>query len=139
VSVRLPEEAPSFGPVVGRVAEVVDLSDGRVVATLPTGSSNSWSGVSANGDLVVIFEWDDELNICDTASWEPMTSFVPGANRGIAISPDGSKLLTAQADGYVRIWDTHAAMNSFEFRWPELPTATGSTRPISSSVPPPAS
>lgn len=90
----------------GQVAKVVDLAGGGVVATLPTGRTDSWSGVSAAGDLAFIYEWDQYLTLYDTTSWEAITSFVPGASRGVAFSPDGSKILTAQNDGYVRIWDT---------------------------------
>ena len=107
----------------GQVARVVDLSDGRVVATLPTGSSNSWSDVSASGDLVAIFEWNPgELTVYDTGTWQPITSFAPGHSRGISFSPDGSKILTAQNDGYVRIWDTHAGNELFRI---PLPGASG--------------
>jgi WD40 repeat protein len=102
----------------GEVAKVVDLSDGRVLATLPTGNSDSWSGVSTAGDLAAIYEWDNELTIYDTASWEAITSFVPGPSRGIAFSPDGSKILTAQSDGYVRIWDTRAGSELFRIPLP---------------------
>jgi WD40 repeat protein len=102
----------------GRVANVVDLSDGRVVATLARGSADSWSGVTANGDLVVIYEWDKVLTVYDAASWKPITSFVPGPSRGLAFSPDGSKLMTAQSDGYVRIWDTRAGTELFRIPLP---------------------
>jgi WD40 repeat protein len=102
----------------GQVAKVVDLSDGRVVATLPTGNADSWSGVTANGDLAVIYEWDQELTVYDTGSWEAVTSFVPGPSRGVAFSPDGSKLLTAQTDGYVRVWDTRAGTELFRIPLP---------------------
>ncbi len=103
----------------GQVARVVDLSDGRVVATLPTGSSNAWSDVSTSGDLVAIFEWNPaELTVYDTGTWQPITSFAPGSSRGISFSPDGSKILTAQNDGYVRIWDTHAGNELFRIPLP---------------------
>ncbi len=102
----------------GQVAKVVDLSDGRVVATLSTGNTDSWSGVTANGDLAVIDEWDKEVTVYDTASWEEVASFVPGPSRGIAFSPDGSKILTAQTDGYVRIWDTRAGTELFRIPLP---------------------
>jgi WD40 repeat protein len=107
----------------GQVAKVVDLSDGRVMATLPTGSPNSWSDVSASGDLVAIFEWNPgELTVYDTGTWQPVTSFAPGQSRGISFSPDASKLLTAQTDGYVRIWDTRAGTELFRI---PLPGASG--------------
>lgn len=102
----------------GQVAKVVDLSDGRVVATLSAGSSDSWSFVTAGGDLAVIYEWSKELTVYDTASWEAVTSFVPGMSRGVASSPDGSKLLTAQIDGYVRIWDSRAGTELFRIPLP---------------------
>ena len=87
----------------GQVAKVVDLSDGRVVATLATGSSKSWADVSATGELAAIFEWNPgELTVYDTGTWQPITSFAPGHSRGMSFSPDGSKILTAQQDGYVR-------------------------------------
>ncbi len=67
----------------GQVAKVVDLSDGRVVATLPTGSSKSWANVSATGELAAIFEWNPgELTVYDTGTWQPITSFAPGHSRG---------------------------------------------------------
>lgn len=106
----------------GQAAKVVDLSDGRVVATLPTGSTNSWSDVSASGELVAIFEWHRDLTVYDTGTWQPITSFGPGQSRGISFSPDGSKILTAQNDGYVRIWDTHAGSELFRI---PLPGASG--------------
>ncbi|MEX2624741.1 MAG: TIR domain-containing protein [Acidimicrobiia bacterium] len=107
----------------GQVAKVVDLSDGRVMATLPTGSPNSWSDVSARGDLVAIFEWNPgELTVYDTGTWQPITSFTPGQSRGISFSPDGSKILTAQTDGYVAIWDTQAGTELFRI---PLPGASG--------------
>ncbi len=102
----------------GQVAKVVDVSDGRVVATLPTGSSNFWSDVSASGDLVAILEWNRELTVYDTGTWQPIRSLVPGPSRGISFSPDGSKILTAQTDGYVRIWDTHAGTELFRIPLP---------------------
>ncbi|HUG08619.1 MAG TPA: WD40 repeat domain-containing protein, partial [Acidimicrobiia bacterium] len=99
----------------GQVAKVVDLSDGRVVATLQFRfSSFFWSDVSSNGELVALFSWDSgELTVYDTGTWQPITSFFPGGNRGISFSPDGSKILIAQNDGYVRIWDTHAGTEAF--------------------------
>jgi WD40 repeat protein len=107
----------------GQVARVVDLSDGRVVATLATGSPNVWSDVSASGELVAIFEWNPgELTVYDTGTWQPTTSFAPGHSRGISFSPDGSKILTAQTDGYVRIWDTRAGSELFRI---PLPGASG--------------
>ena len=107
----------------GLAAKVVDLSDGRVVATLPTGSSNSWSDVSATGELAAIFEWNPgELTVYETGNWQPITSFAPGHSRGISFSPDGSKILTAQQDGYVRIWDTHSGNELFRI---PLPGASG--------------
>jgi hypothetical protein len=102
----------------GQVAKVVDLSDGRVVANLATGNADSWSGVTVSGDMAVIYEWDKELTVYDTASWEVVTSFTPGPSRGVAFSPDGSKLLTAQTDGYVRIWDTRAGTELFRIPLP---------------------
>jgi WD40 repeat protein len=102
----------------GQVAKVVDPSDGRVVASLSTGNADSWSGVTADGDLAVIYEWDKELTVYDTASWEAVTSFVPGPSRGVAFSPDGSKIMTAQTDGYVRIWDTRAGTELFRIPLP---------------------
>jgi WD40 repeat protein len=94
----------------GQAARVVDVSDGQVVATVQFPfSSEFWSDVSADGELVALFNWDSgELTVYDTGTWQPITSFVPGANRAISLSPDGSKLLIAQNDGYVRIWQTHA-------------------------------
>jgi WD40 repeat protein len=99
----------------GQVAKVVDLADGRVVATLQFRfSSFFWSDVSSNGELVALFSWDSgELTVYDTGTWQPITSFFPGSNRGISFSPDGSKILIAQNDGYVRIWDTHAGTELF--------------------------
>ena len=102
----------------GQVAKVVDVSNGRVMASLSTGNTDSWSGVTASGDLAVIYEWDKELTVYDTASWKPITSFVPGPSRGVAFSPDGSKLLTAQTDGYVRIWDTRTGTELFRIPLP---------------------
>ena len=103
----------------GQVAKVVDISDGRVVATLPTGSSNSVSDVSASGELVIIFEQGSgELTVYDTGTWQPITSFFPSPSRGISLFPDGSKLLTAQTDGYVRIWDTRAGTELFRIPLP---------------------
>jgi WD40 repeat protein len=103
----------------GQVAKVVDLSDGRVVATLPTYSSNSVSDVSASGELVIISERGFEpLTVYDTGTWQPITSFFPGPFRGISLSPDGSKILTAQTDGYVRIWDTRAGTELFRIPLP---------------------
>ncbi|HVR33737.1 MAG TPA: WD40 repeat domain-containing protein, partial [Acidimicrobiia bacterium] len=99
----------------GQAARVVDVSDGRVVATLQFSlRSEFWSDVSAYGDLVALFSWDSgELTVYYTGTWQPITSFVPGANRGISLSPDGSKLLIAQNDGYVRIWETGAGTELF--------------------------
>jgi WD40 repeat protein len=107
----------------GQAARVVDLSDGQVMATLPTGSPNFWSDISASGDLVAIFEWNPrELTVYDTGTWQLIASFAPGQSRGISFSPDGSKILTAQTDGYVRIWDTHAGNELFRI---PLPGASG--------------
>jgi WD40 repeat protein len=96
----------------GQAAKVVDVSNGRVLATLPFPfSSNFWSDVSASGELVALYNWDSgELTVYDTGTWQPITSFFPGGNRGISLSPDGSKLLIAQNDGYVRIWETRAGI-----------------------------
>ena len=102
----------------GQVAKVVAISDGRVVANLATGNGDSWSGVTRSGDLAVIYEWDQELTVYDTDSWEAIGSFVPGPSRGVAFSPDGSKLLTAQTDGYVRIWNTRAGTELFRIPLP---------------------
>jgi WD40 repeat protein len=68
--------------------------------------------------MAVIYEWDKELTVYDTASWEVVTSLTPGPSRGVAFSPDGSKLLTAQTDGYVRIWDTRAGTELFRIPLP---------------------
>jgi WD40 repeat protein len=94
----------------GQDAKVVDVSSGWVVATLPFPiRSNFWSDVSASGELVALFNWDSgELTVYDTGTWLPITAIIPGGNRGIALSPDGSKILIAQNDGYVRIWETSA-------------------------------
>ncbi|MEX2624743.1 MAG: TIR domain-containing protein [Acidimicrobiia bacterium] len=104
----------------GQVGKVVDLSDGRVMATLQFSfSSFFWSDVTSNGELVALFSWDSgELTVYDTGTWQPITSFVPGSNRGISFSPDGSKILIAQNDGYVRIWDTHAGTELFRIPLP---------------------
>jgi WD40 repeat protein len=107
----------------GQAAKVVDLSDGRIVANLPTGSTNFWSDVSASGEMVAIFEWNPgELTVYDTGTWQPIASFAPGQSRGISFSPDDSKILTAQTDGYVRIWDTRAGTELFRI---PLPGASG--------------
>jgi WD40 repeat protein len=103
----------------GQVTKVVDLSDGRVVATLQFRfSSGFWSDVSSNGELVALFGWNGDLTVYDTGTWQPITSFSPGGNRGIAFSPDGSKILIAQTDGYVRIWDTRAGTELFRIPLP---------------------
>jgi WD40 repeat protein len=102
----------------GETAKVVEIPSGRVVANLSRGSSSSWTAVSADGDLAVIFDWDKDLTVYETASWETVTSFDPGRTRGIAFSPDGSKILTAEIDGYVRIWDTRTGTELFRIPLP---------------------
>ena len=103
----------------GQVAKVVAVADGRVVATLQFRfSSFFWSDVSSNGELVALVRDLGELTVYDTGTWQPTTSFFPGTNRGISFSPDGSKILTAQTDGYVRIWDTHAGTELFRIPLP---------------------
>jgi WD40 repeat protein len=104
----------------GQLAKVVAVSDGRVVATLQFRlSSNFWSDVSASGELLALYSRNfDELTVYDTGTWQPITSFSPGGNRGISFSPDGSKILIAQNDGYVRIWDTHAGTELFRIPLP---------------------
>ncbi|HKX74923.1 MAG TPA: WD40 repeat domain-containing protein, partial [Acidimicrobiia bacterium] len=91
----------------GTVAHVLSATDGRVIATLGIGSPGSTADISSTGDLLVIAEFLGKVVAHSTASWEPLTSFETlGAIRGISLSPDGSMLLTANSDDYVRIWDT---------------------------------
>jgi WD40 repeat protein len=73
--------------------------------------------------MVAIFEWNPgELTVYDTGTWQPIAFFAPGQSRGISFSPDDSKILTAQTDGYVRIWDTHTGT---ELHRIPLPGASG--------------
>jgi WD40 repeat protein len=74
--------------------------------------------VSANRESVALFNDSSELTVYDTGTWQPITSIFPGPIRGLSFSPDGSKILTAQTDGYVRIWDTRAGTELFRIPLP---------------------
>ena len=93
---------------VGRVQyRVFDPRTGELKATLD--DSSEWRGasaVNAAGDRVYLGSTTGEVFEYNTKTWELLRSWVAqdGRLRGLALSPDGSQLLSTGEDGHVMIW-----------------------------------
>lgn len=83
---------------------VVDLESGEAVARV----SGLEAAVSPDGGLLAVGSGTGAVTIHETGTWAETASVGAGDARvrGLAFSPDGSKLMTAATDGFVRIWNT---------------------------------
>lgn len=83
---------------------VVDLQTNEVLLTM----LGSETEISRDGTLLAVSSISGDVTIYDAGRWAIRVSV--GAEearvRGLAFSPDGSKLMTAATDDFVRIWDT---------------------------------
>ncbi|HKX74924.1 MAG TPA: TIR domain-containing protein, partial [Acidimicrobiia bacterium] len=87
-------------------AYVVSVDGGNVLATLGPASARHFAAVSSDSRLLALTFIGGQVRIYDSATWELVSTFdTKTTTRGHAISPDGSMLMTASSDGYVRVWD----------------------------------
>lgn len=83
---------------------VIDLETGDSLLTL----LGLEVEVSKDGGLLAVVSNSGGISLYDTDTWEERVSFDAGEARvrGLEFSPDGSKLMTAATDDFVRVWDT---------------------------------
>ena len=87
----------------GESSLVVEVANSEVVATL---IGPGLSEISADGQVMVIHETGRAIHVYETSSWNRTMTFPLDPTRGLALSPDGSRLLTGEVDNYARVFDT---------------------------------
>jgi len=87
---------------------VFDVETGDLKATLDDAAQfRGASAVSPTGDRLYLGSWEGVVYEYDTATWMLLRSWQAqdGRMRGLAMSPDGSQILSTGEDGYIMIWD----------------------------------
>ena len=88
---------------------VYDVGSGEVVAELEVPRTlGSWANaVVGNGEILLAGDDDGLVIAFDTISWKQIGSWrAHGSSvRGVAVSPDGGRLVTTGQDDLVKVWD----------------------------------
>ena len=88
---------------------VLDGKTGRVLRTIDcTGDTRAWVSVWSHDGHRLAWGGEHDVHLVDLDSKRPETRMTghSGKINTIAFSPDDSRLLTAAADGTLRLWDT---------------------------------
>lgn len=83
---------------------VLDLESGEPLARMVGGQA----AISRDAALLAVASSTGAITVYESAAWEERATFGGGGTRvrGLEFSPDGSKLMTATTDNFVRVWDT---------------------------------
>jgi WD40 repeat protein len=110
-----------FSPVVNRLAlftnfdDLLRVHDVASRADLEGTGAIAWCGMiwsmafSPDGQTLAVGDHLGAVNVYDTATWKPIESPIEhghrNANLALAVSPDGTTLLSSGADNTLRRWD----------------------------------
>ena len=88
-----------------------------------------WSAISPNGKIIASVGRDVSVNLFNTKTGKVINSLVGHENTiyRVEFCPDGTQIITASADGTLRMWDLQSQTELFSLR---LPTNSGWPIPL---------
>jgi WD40 repeat protein len=84
-----------------------DIPSGEMLAQLGDASFTGSVTFSPSTSLLYVADVQGGVWVYDTSSWELVASWDThdAQHRGLAISPDGARLVTTAEDNFVKVWD----------------------------------